>query len=80
MLYDVCLKLDVLLSLQSAGTNITMPYAEIGASLSTIAVLVYCCGGVIFVVVLFKFGCTQILWADDNWFSSIITLLQYPTN
>ena len=21
----------------------------------------------------------EILWADDNWFSSIITLLQYPT-
>ena len=27
-----------------------LPYAEIGASLSTIAVLVYCCGGVVFVV------------------------------
>ena len=26
------------------------------------------------------FGWFQILWADDNWFSSIITLLQYPTN
>jgi hypothetical protein len=38
------------LSLQSAGSNVTMPYAEIGASLSTIAVLVYCCGGVVFVV------------------------------
>ena len=42
-------KVDELLSLQSRGSNVTMPYAEIGASL---AVLVYCCGGVIFVVLL----------------------------
>ena len=53
-----------------------MPYAEIGASLSTIAVLVYCCGFFL-VVLLFKFGCTQMLLADDNYFPSIITLLQY---
>ena len=30
--------------------NKQMPYAEIEASLSTIAILVYCCGGVVFVV------------------------------
>ena len=40
----------MLISLQSAGSNITMPYAEIGASLSTIAVLVYCCGGGLFLL------------------------------
>ena len=33
MLNDICLKEDVLLSLQFAGSNVTMPYAEIGASL-----------------------------------------------
>ena len=54
-----------------------MPYAEIGASLSTIAVLVYCCGGVVCVVVVLSLVVLKILWADDNWFSSIITLLQY---
>ena len=35
-----------------------MPYAEIGASLSTIAILVYCCGGGCFVC-CFEFGCIR---------------------
>ena len=53
-------------------------YAEIGASLfnnSSFGLLLR--GGSLFVVsnlVVF-----EILWADDNWFSSIITLLQYPS-
>ena len=49
----------MLLSQQSAGSNVTMPYAKIGAILSTIAVLVYCCVGVVFVVFDFEFGYTQ---------------------
>ena len=36
-----------------------LPYAEIGASLSTVAVLVYCCGGGCFCYLTFEFGCTQ---------------------
>ena len=43
----------LLLSLLSTGSNVTMPYDEIGASLSIIAVLVYCCGGGVVLVVLF---------------------------
>ena len=42
------------------GTRI-MPYAEIGASLSTIAVLVYCCGGVVFVVLFLSLVVLKIL-------------------
>ena len=55
---DVCLKVFETIS-AFAGSNVTMPYAEIGASLSTIAVLVYCCGGVVLLLFDFEFGCTQ---------------------
>ena len=51
----------MLLSLQSAESNVTMPYAEIGASLSTIAVFFYCCGGVVFVVVVLSLVILKIL-------------------
>ena len=45
--------------------------------LITIAVLVYCCGGVVSVILFLSFVMLKILWADDNWWKSIITLLQY---
>ena len=68
---DVCAKVWLLLSLQSAWSNVTKSYTGIGASFinnSRFGLLLW--GGVVFVVlnlVVFK-----ILWADDNWFPSII--------
>ena len=62
------------LSLQFAGSNFTMPYAEIGAR----AVLVYCCvgvGGGCFCCL--RFWVWSYLWTGDDQFSSIITLRQY---
>ena len=61
-----------------AGSNVTMPYAEIGASLSTIAVLVYCCGGVVFVVVriwLYSKYCEQMI-IDFHQLSHYYNILQ----
>ena len=57
-----------------------VPYAEIGASFQqqSFCSIVVGVGGWVVYVFLFEFGCTQILWADDSWFSSLITLLQYP--
>ena len=59
----------MLLSLQSTGSNVTMPYAGIGASLQHGLFLCvgqggcFCCFHFLSLVVL------KILWAGDNWFS-----------
>ena len=56
-------------------SNVTLPYAKIGAYNSRFGLLFFGdCLIIALNLVLFK-----ILWAEDNWFSSIIILLLYPT-
>ena len=59
-----------------AGSNVTMPCGEIGASFNNSPFV--CCGGFLLLFDYLNLVVLKILWADDNWFSSIITLLQYP--
>ena len=46
---------------------------------STIPILVYCCVSFCFFLLLLSLVVFRMLLAGDNWFSSIITLLQNPT-
>ena len=55
-------------------SNVTIPYGEIGASFnnSQFGLMLW---GVILVVLLLSLVVLKIMWAGDNWFSSIIILL-----
>ena len=82
MLSDICLKggrCCYLCNLRRP--NSTIPYTEIRASLfkySRLDLLLWGMWGVV-CFVFSNLVVIEILWAYDNWFSSIITLLKYPT-
>ena len=53
-------------------------YAELGASLQQQPFWSIVVGGLYLLFLVLSLVVVKILWADENWFSSIITLLQYP--
>ena len=58
--------MDVLLSLQSAGSKGTMPYAEIGANLNNSYFGLLLWGGIFLLFLFFSIVILKILRADNN--------------